>query len=118
MSDTVTSPAEIPGGAVRIGNEAPEEQTRVVLFYLGEKAYTIPKTLSGAALLTMLEVSITGGGQAAILYALQEGLGREGYADLRNAEGMGEEQLSDLLRRVEGLYLPQAERLGKASTAG
>lgn len=114
MSDTTSGPVEVPGGAVRISTEAPAEQTRVVLYYLGDEAHTVPKTLSGGQLLRMMEISVTDGGGAAMLWALQQGVGMEAYRALTEAAGMTEENVADVLRRVEELYLPQAERLGKA----
>ncbi|HWB38437.1 MAG TPA: hypothetical protein VHA75_20665 [Rugosimonospora sp.] len=117
MTDS-TGPAEIPeipGGAITISTTAPDVETRVVLFRIGDQEYTVPKKLPGPALLRMMELNVTSGGGAAMLYALSTGLGEDGYAALHDAGGMDEDNLAAILTRIEDLYLPQAERLGKAA---
>jgi hypothetical protein len=114
MSDTVTSPAEVPGGAVRIGTEPPATQERVVLFYIGDKPYSVPKTIPGATMLRMMELSISSGGTAALMYALVEGIGEANYEELRRAEALGQDDLKVLLARLSDLYVPQTEAVGKA----
>jgi hypothetical protein len=114
MSDTVTSPAEIPGGAVRIGTDKPTAGERVVLFWIGDEAYSVPKKIPGGTMLRMMELSVSTGGTAALMFALVQGVGEAGYEDLRRAGALEQENLRDLLARLSDLYLPQIEAMGKA----
>jgi hypothetical protein len=118
LTDT-TSPAvpaadEIAGGAVRITKAGPAEQVRVILFYLGETAYTVPKKIPANLMFDMMRVWRRAGPVAAQTFMFEEALEPEALAELSSCEGLTKDDLKSLMQKLSDLYAGDLdEYLGK-----
>jgi hypothetical protein len=106
-----TQQQEVSGGAVRITAAAPAEQTRIILFYIGDTAYTVPKTIPANLGLQFLEIATIHDAATAQIWLMEELVGEEGMDDLKTADGMTPEQLAALRSKFDALYLPQTDEL-------
>lgn len=102
---------EVSGGAVRITATAPSEQLRIVLFYVGDDAYTVPKRIPANIGLRFLEVAALQGPGVAQVYLMEELLGEEAMAALKGADGMTDENLQELRDKFDDLFAPQVDEL-------
>lgn len=115
MTDTQQQAAaptpEVEGGALRLTTAAPAGQTRVVLFHVDDKAYTVPKRIPGPATLAFLQVYRRSGIRAAVVWMFEDALGAEALEALHNCPGMTAEQLVELMEKVGKLYQGQIDEL-------
>jgi hypothetical protein len=106
-----TSPAEIDGGAVRITKTAPPEQTRVVLFYIGDEAYSVPARIPANLGLQFLRLAAHRGTGVADIFLFEEMLGDTGMTALRDCDGMTPEQFRALRDKFDDLFVGQVDEL-------
>lgn len=111
MTQPSDTQQEVSGGAVRITAAAPAEQTRIILFYIGDTAYTVPKIIPPNMGLTFLEVAAANSSGVAQVWLMEAMVGEEAMADLRDAEGMTPEQFQELRDKFDDLYAPQVDEL-------
>lgn len=108
----VTAPLpEVAGGAVRITKDAPAEQTRVVLFYVGDDAYTIPKVIPANMGLSLIQIAAHRGSGAAQVFLMEDMLGEDAMRALRECDGMTTEQFAELRDKFDRLMAGQIDEL-------
>lgn len=111
MTQPSTTPSEVDGGAVRITKTAPPEQARIVLFYIDETPYTVPKTIPANLGLRFLQVAAHRGPGVAQIFLLEEMLGEEGLDALKACDGMTSEQFQALRDKFDALFVGQVDEL-------
>lgn len=105
--------------AVEVNASAPAiEADRVPAFTIthddrDDETYTIPREISGPTSLRALEVYISSGEAATILWLAQHALGEAGMQALLDCEQMTLAQTKALLRRIGEQYVGQVKDLGK-----
>lgn len=83
-------PPEVPGGIIRFTTEDPEERAekRSVLFSIDDSEFTVLDNPPASLGLEYLDVSRKLGPLAAVSWAMEAMLGRDGYAALKAFKGI------------------------------
>ena len=86
-----------------------EDDRRVVLFYIGDRGYTVSVRPQMEVGLQYLHLSQTQGEPAAIEYLLGKLLGEEGYRALREFDGLDQKQFEQIVTIASQLALGSVE---------
>ena len=81
------------------------EEERVILFYLDEVAYDIPKHFPPGLGLRVIRTSRRQGDAVAAAELLEEVIGEEAYVALMNHKGLSQEDIKDLMFAVQKVAL-------------
>lgn len=83
---------------------------REPLFKLNGKVYDIPKEFTASECLTALEIAVTRGSSASLLWLMHRALGDEGWNALKSAERMS----NDDYRKIQGYIEAKSLATSKA----
>lgn len=111
MTQPSTTPSEVDGGAVRLTTTAPPEQDQIVLFYIDDTPYTVPRTIPANMSMRFLQVVAHRGSGVASLLLFEEMLGDDALEALRNCDGMTKEQFATLRTKFQDLFVGQVDEL-------
>lgn len=102
------APLEITTGSRKKGR-------RVVIFYIDGEAHSVPENPPATVLLTYLDQVRRHGAVASSTYLLEAMLGAESYAALLGSEDITQEQLKQVIEKIDGIVMA-AERSPKAGS--
>jgi hypothetical protein len=105
--------------AVKVNADGPAvESERIPAFIITKDGvdteYTIPKDISGPTSLLALEVFVTQGETATILWLARHALGEKGMDAVLTCEQLSLPQAQALINRLGQHYLGRVKELGKA----
>lgn len=95
---------------VRIRSDAPVDSERVVLFYIDEKAYDIPKVVPPNTTIRYMRDVIYEGSEYALAIAMEEVLGAEAMEALAECKTISEDQVKEIMNLVERMLLASSEK--------
>jgi hypothetical protein len=104
---------------MKIDTDAPAvEAERIPAFIITkdgvDTVYTVPREISGPTAIQALEVFITRGEAATVLWLVQHALGEEGMNAVLECEQLTLPQSRVLLQRIGEHYIGRVKELGKA----
>lgn len=88
-----------------ISAEPTAEEDKLVLFYVGDEPYSVPRRPRPHIALRYISNARKHGDTAALDILLEDMLGVAGAEALRNAENITDDQMSEVLRRVQVLAM-------------
>jgi hypothetical protein len=83
-----------------------------------DEVFTVPEKIDGGTAMLALEVIVTQGEDAGVLWLAKHALGDEGMNAVLNSKQLSVEQASDLLGKIGQHYTGQVTSLGKGSANG
>lgn len=92
----------------------PVETERIELFWIDDRCYDAPATVSGPTALKALQWLAQQGPQYASYMVLIDCIGQEAYDDLTKCEHLTLDQVRDMVEKITDLYFGQTlDALGK-----
>lgn len=92
-----------------VHQEETEAPDRVVLFYIDDVPYDVPKTIPKSAALKVLRVMRTQGQEAAMQLTMELMLGEDAYEALMECDDVTDEQLETIVTTCSRLMFGKAE---------
>ncbi|KND38485.1 hypothetical protein [Streptomyces acidiscabies] len=108
------TPPTVAGGfePLRFSSKAPTEE-RVVLFYIDDEPYTIPKFISKSLGFKAMHRARDVGMEIAVTEAMEELLGQEGYQALLGCPSISDEDWTQFQTTFRDLVFGKPEEQGK-----
>jgi hypothetical protein len=109
-----TAPADVAEGfePVRLTSKSATEEDRVVLFYVDDEAYSVPKKIGRNHGLRYLRTARRQGEAFAAQELLEVLIGEDGYEALMNCDDLGDDDLDRIMDRLRDEALGAVEDEG------
>lgn len=103
---------------VKIRSDAPVDEERVILFYIDDKAYDVPRVVPPNVSIKYMRNVLNEGGSYALAASMEEVLGAEAMKALAECRTTSQEQMKQILDLVERMLVAANEKTtGKSSGA-
>lgn len=99
---------------VRLSSTSTVPADRIVLFYVDDEEYSIPKKVGRNHGLRFLQTMRKQGEALAAQELLEVLIGEDGYKALMNCDDLEDEQLDQIMNRLRDMALGEVEDEGKA----